>query len=94
MKFLILQEFGYESRHNTDCWSQKEYIGVGLSAHSYINRTRYSNTCNYDEYINNIKNSEFGKNIEIHEVQNDFEMRKGIYVVRVKKIARCKYKWI
>lgn len=35
---------GFESKHNTDCWDQKEYIGFGLAAHSYINNIRYSNT--------------------------------------------------
>lgn len=34
---------GYESKHNLDCWKQKEYIGIGLSAHSYLNGIRYSN---------------------------------------------------
>ena len=34
---------GYESKHNTNCWEQKEYIGFGLAAHSYINKMRYSN---------------------------------------------------
>lgn len=34
---------GYESKHNMNCWEQKEYLGFGLSAHSYINGTRYSN---------------------------------------------------
>ena len=25
---------GYESKHNLDCWNQKEYIGFGVAAHS------------------------------------------------------------
>lgn len=41
---------GFESKHNTDCWSQKEYIGFGLAAHSYINNIRYSNTENLELY--------------------------------------------
>ena len=35
---------GFESKHNYSCWEQEEYIGVGLAAHSYINKIRYSNT--------------------------------------------------
>ena len=35
---------GKESKHNINCWKQKEYIGFGLSAHSYINNTRFYNT--------------------------------------------------
>ena len=60
---------GYESKHNTDCWNQKEYIGFGVAAHSYLNKLRYSNTYDLNEYIRNIKNSQFQKNIEIQEVQ-------------------------
>src|SRR5699024_4861111 len=33
---------GYESKHNLNCWNQKEYIGIGASAHSYRDITRYS----------------------------------------------------
>lgn len=42
---------GYESKHNVDCWSQKEYLGFGVAAHSYINKQRYSNTNSIEEYI-------------------------------------------
>ena len=41
---------GFESKHNMDCWNQKEYIGFGLAAHSYINNIRYSNTENLELY--------------------------------------------
>ena len=34
---------GYMSKHNSDCWEQKEYIGFGVSAHSYTDGVRYSN---------------------------------------------------
>ena len=27
---------GRESKHNMNCWEQKEYIGLGVAAHSYI----------------------------------------------------------
>ena len=60
----------YESKHNSDCWKQKEYIGFGAAAHSYFDNLRYSNTWSVKEYINNIKNNQFEKNIEIQEVQN------------------------
>lgn len=44
---------GFESRHNSGYWTGKEYIGVGVSASSYINNERFTNTCLVDEYINN-----------------------------------------
>ena len=60
----------YESKHNTDCWKQKEYIGFGAAAHSYFNNLRYSNICDITKYINNIRYNEFEKNIEVQELQN------------------------
>lgn len=35
---------GKESKHNLNCWEQKEYIGLGVAAHSYLNNIRYSNS--------------------------------------------------
>ncbi len=34
---------GKESKHNLNCWKQKEYIGLGAAAHSYLKDIRYSN---------------------------------------------------
>ena len=42
---------GKESKHNLNCWRQKEYIGIGLSAHSYLNYVRYTNTSEMEQYI-------------------------------------------
>ncbi len=45
---------GYESRHNLNYWNRGEYIGVGVSASSFINGHRTTNTYKIDEYINAI----------------------------------------
>ena len=42
---------GKESKHNMNCWRQKEYIGIGLNAHSYLNYVRYTNTSEMEQYI-------------------------------------------
>ncbi len=42
---------GKESKHNLNCWRQKEYIGIGLAAHSYLNYVRYTNTSEMNQYI-------------------------------------------
>ncbi|WP_312702245.1 radical SAM family heme chaperone HemW [Sedimentibacter sp.] len=34
---------GYECRHNLKYWNQEEYIGLGPSAHSFMNNIRFSN---------------------------------------------------
>ena len=71
---------GYYSRHNTDCWKQKEYIGFGVAAHSYFNMKRYSNICDVEKYIRNLENKEIEKNVEIHEVQN-IESKMNEYMI-------------
>ena len=69
-----------ESRHNLNCWEQKEYIGLGVAAHSYIERKRYSNTNNIEEYIQNIKSNNIPINRTIHEIQ-DIEIAKKEYMM-------------
>ena len=59
---------GKESKHNMNCWLQKEYIGIGVSAHSYVNGIRYANCETIEEYIENmeVENSELiGKILSI-----------------------------
>ncbi|MBQ8909324.1 MAG: radical SAM family heme chaperone HemW [Clostridia bacterium] len=43
-------KYGYESRHNFKYWTGDDYIGFGLSAHSYINGRRFANAANFDDY--------------------------------------------
>lgn len=43
---------GYESKHNYNYWKRGEYIGVGVSASSFIDGRRFTNTFKIDEYIN------------------------------------------
>lgn len=74
---------GYESKHNVNCWKQKDYIGFGVAAHSYLDGIRFSNTNILREYINNqkfslpIKEDLIGKKLPIksgvktiHELQS------------------------
>ncbi len=53
---------GYESKHNLNYWKRGEYIGVGVSASSFINGRRFTNSFKIDEYINAVI---FNKNPEI-----------------------------
>ena len=62
---------GYESIHNSDCWKQKEYIGFGVAAHSFIDDVRFGNTSNLDEYLRNCENKDFENNRIIDEVEKD-----------------------
>lgn len=77
---------GFESRHNLDCWEQKEYLGFGINASSYLNGIRYSNISNLDEYIKNTKNDEWNKNIIIEERQNFENMMSEYMLLGLRKI--------
>lgn len=48
----------YESYHNKVYWNRKDYLGVGLAAHSYIDGTRFANTENINEYVTKIETNQ------------------------------------
>ncbi len=71
---------GYESKHNLDCWNQKEYIGFGIAAHSYLNGVRYSNELNdAKDFLNSIKQV-------TNEVQTQEDMQKEYMLLGLRKI--------
>ena len=45
-------KIGYESKHNQNYWNRGEYIGLGVSASSFIDNRRFTNTFKIDEYLN------------------------------------------
>lgn len=81
---------GYASKHNVNCWDQKEYIGIGISAHSYRDITRYSNTENLAEYIRNIKNEKLERNKIIHEIQKEDDLKKEYMLLGLRQIDGIK----
>ena len=42
---------GYESKRSLNYWQRGEYVGVGVSASSFVNARRLLNTSNLDEYM-------------------------------------------
>ena len=85
----------YESKHNLNCWEQKEYFGFGASAHSYINGTRYSNTESIEEYINQeMRNVQCEVGTDglyiVHEIQNEEEQKKEYMLLGLRKIDGIK----
>jgi len=71
---------GYYSKHNIDCWNQKEYIGIGVAAHSYLNNRRYSNLGNIEEYIKKYNDK------EIHEIQDKISQEKEYMILGLRKL--------
>lgn len=74
---------GYESKHNLNCWEQKEYIGVGAAAHSYIKNKRFSNLEGLEEYI-------FNNKPIIHEIQNIEDQKKEYMLLALRKVSGMK----
>ena len=62
---------GFESKHNTDCWKQKEYIGIGAAACSFMDNKRYSNIESLEQYIKNIENGNPNRNLMLNETLNE-----------------------
>ncbi len=77
---------GFESAHNIDCWEQKEYIGFGVAAHSYIDNKRFCNISNLEQYIENCNNNLFKSNIIIQEIQSKEEKMKEYMILGLRKI--------
>lgn len=77
---------GYESKHNLDCWNQKEYIGFGVAAHSYTNGIRYSNIENLEQYIKNYEEDKTEENLVFHEKQDMETMQKEYMLLGLRKI--------
>lgn len=46
---------GFESKHNIKYWTGDEYVGFGLSAHSYLNNVRFSSSNSFSSYYNGEK---------------------------------------
>ncbi len=77
---------GYESKHNMNCWNQKEYLGFGASAHSYFKSIRYSNIEDIEEYIDNISKEKIAENKEVHEIQTIEDRKKEYMLLGLRKI--------
>ena len=49
----------HQSLHNLGYWNNLEYLGVGLSAASYLNGVRFQNTKDLKTYLESIANHKF-----------------------------------
>jgi len=90
---------GYNSKHNTNCWKQKEYLGFGVSAHSYQNKKRYCNTSSIIEYCQNNEEGKSQNNQVICEIQTEEERRKeymllGLRMLEGIDVQEFKHKFI
>lgn len=77
----------FRSKHNMDCWNQKEYKGFGVSASSYENEIRYTNISSIEKYVENVQNGQFKKNYIVEEKQDRETMMKEYMLLGLRKIT-------
>lgn len=65
---------GKESRHNINCWMQKEYLAFGSASHGFLDGVRYSNKKILSEYIFNFKNKDIEERLTREETAKEFMM--------------------
>lgn len=59
---------GYESKHNLNYWSYGEYVGFGVSSHSFLNGKRIANSITLQGYYKHERKEEkITKSMEIEE---------------------------
>ena len=75
----------FRSKHNMDCWNQKEYKGFGVSASSYENEIRYTNISSIEKYVENVQNGQFKKNYIVEEKQDREVMMKEYMLLGLRK---------
>lgn len=76
----------YKAKHNLNCWEQKEYMGVGAAAHSYIEGMRYSNIDSIEQYIKNYEEKVPEKNVIIQEKQTLEERQKEYMLLKLRTL--------
>ncbi len=69
---------GFYSRHNLNYWKRGEYIGFGVSASSFIDGRRFTNTEKIDEYVHCLLNDKYA---EIFSEQIEGDEAKFEYVM-------------
>ena len=55
---------GHECRHNIGYWEGTDYLGLGPSAHSFINGQRFLNWANLNDYISTLDKNELPRQID------------------------------
>lgn len=63
---------GHECRHNLKYWDCNEYIGIGVSAHSYYNGKRFFNQDSLDDYLKGEYRMESGEILTIDDKISEY----------------------
>ncbi|MBR2460476.1 MAG: radical SAM family heme chaperone HemW [Clostridia bacterium] len=71
---------GYECKHNLRYWRQREYVGVGAAAHSYLDGVRYRAPSSVDEYIDAVNRRDMST-LSLDSLRIEGEERASEYVM-------------
>lgn len=58
---------GFESRHNTRYWLQKEYLGIGAAAHSFVNGKRFGFPRSIDSFLQGLPPEQYAQGGDFEE---------------------------
>lgn len=82
---------GFECSHNLNYWDNNPYIGIGPSAVSYVDGTRYENARGIEEYIDRY---EKGVDLAVYrEKLPPVRMAKETAAVKIRTSAGIDYRW-
>ena len=89
---------GFRSKHNLKYWDMQEYLGFGVSSHSFFNGKRLANPENLQDYFALVKNGEKNKRViervglqELKEETIMLSLRKtsGLNIIEFNKNFNC-----
>ncbi len=83
-------KIGFNSKHNSSYWENKNYYGFGLNASGYENNVRYRNTPNLEEYIKNPFTREEETTLSAQEIKEEeiflaLRLKKGLDITNFNK---------
>lgn len=84
---------GKESKHNWNCWEQKEYIGLGATAHSYLKGVRYCNVAFTDEGDWNFEDKKVQEKQSLEDKKKEY-MLLGLRKIEGVSIQKFKEKFV
>ena len=76
---------GFASKHNNVYWDRTDYLGVGVSSHSYICGVRFSNSSSIDNYISIINDKKKPPVSHAHKVTKT-EMKEEMIMLSLRTI--------
>lgn len=91
-------KLGFECKHNLAYWTMKEYLGLGVAAHSFADNKRWSNAENIADYLKILSRGKVpifnAENLDLTNLKNESIMlalrtREGLNLNNFNKNFNC-----